>query len=166
MQIAAVVREAVHRFDPEQPVENFQTMETLQAASIATPRVTALLLGLFGGLALVITVAGITGVVATSVSQRSNEFGIRMALGAQASEVMGMVLKQGLMLVGAGVALGLVGALLFGRILEGLLFETETTDPLTFLAVAVVFLGVTLAACWIPARRATRVDPIVALKAD
>ena len=166
MEIAAVVREAVHRFDPEQPVENFQTMEMLRAESIATPRITALLLGLFGGLALVITVAGITGVVATSVTQRTNEFGIRMALGAQANEVMGMVLKQGLMLVGVGVALGLVGALSFSRILEGLLFNTEATDPLTFIGVAVVFLGATLAACWIPARRATRVDPIIALKAD
>ena len=166
MQIAAVVRDAVHRADPEQPVENFRTMETLRAESIATPRVTALLLGLFGGLALVITVAGITGVVATSVTQRTNEFGIRMALGAQANEVMGMVLKQGLMLVGVGVGLGLLGALSFSRVLEGLLFDTEVTDPLTFIGVAVVFLGAALAACWIPARRATRVDPIIALKAD
>ena len=166
LQMAAVVREAVHSFDPEQPVENFQTMEVRRAESIATPRLTVLLLGLFGGLAMVITITGIAGVVAASVTQRTNEFGIRMALGAQANEVMGMVLKQGLMLVGIGVALGLVGAVSFGRVLEGLLYDTEATDPVTFIAVAMVFLTATLAACWIPARRATRVNPIIALKAD
>ncbi len=166
MEMAAVVREAVHSFDPEQPVENFQTMEMQRAESIATPRLTAMLLGLFGGLALVITIAGIAGVVATSVTQRTNEFGIRMALGAQTNEVMGMVLKQGLVLVGVGVALGLIGAVSLGRVLEGLLYDTEATDPTTFVGVALVFLTATLAACWIPARRATRVDPIIALKAD
>ncbi len=166
MEMAAVVRDAVHGFDPDQPVENFQTMEMLQSESISTPRVTALLLGLFGGLALIITIAGITGVVATSVTQRTQEFGIRMALGAQTREVMGMVLKQGVSLVAAGVVLGLIGAVTFSRALEGLLYNTEAVDPITYVGVALVFLGASLLACWLPARRATRVDPIVALKAD
>lgn len=166
MEMAPVVLDAVHSFDPEQPVENFQTMEMLQSDSIATPRITALLLGLFGGLALIITIAGITGVVATSVDQRTQEFGIRMALGAQTGEVMGMVLKQGVTLVAAGVVLGLIGAVAFSRVLEGLLFNTDATDPVTYAGVALVFLGAALLACWLPARRATRVDPIVALKAN
>jgi len=166
MEMAAIVRDAVHSFDPEQPVENFQTMEMLQSDSIATPRITALLLGLFGGLALMITIAGITGVIATSVSQRTQEFGIRMALGARTGEVMGMVLKQGVTLVAVGVVLGLIGAVAFSRVLEGLLFKTDATDPVTYAGVALVFLGAALVACWLPARRATRVDPIVALKAN
>jgi putative ABC transport system permease protein len=166
MEMAAVVRDAVHGFDPEQPVENFQTMEMLQSESISTPRVTALLLGLFGGLALIITIAGITGVIATSVNQRTQEFGIRMALGAQTHEVMGMVLKQGISLVGAGVILGLVGAVTFSRALQGLLYDTDAIDPVTYAAVAVLFLLASVVACWLPARRATRVDPIVAFKAN
>ncbi len=165
-EMAAIVREAVHSFDPGQPVENFQTMEALRSDSIATPRITAMLLGLFGGLAFMITIAGITGVIATSVSQRTREFGVRMALGAQSNEIMGMVLRQGLTLVGVGVGLGLLGALSFGRVLQGLLFDTEAADPVTFGAVAVVFVGVAVAACWAPARRATAVDPIVSLRAD
>jgi len=147
-------------------VENFETMEMLQSESIATPRITAWLLGLFGALALIITVVGITGVIATSVSQRTQEFGIRMALGARSNEVLRMVLKQGLSLVGVGVALGLVGAVSFSRVLEGMLFNTDPTDPATFAAVSLLFVAAALAACWVPARRATRVDPIVALKSD
>jgi putative ABC transport system permease protein len=166
MEAAAMVREAVHGFDPDQPVENFQTMAALRSDSIARPRLTAALLGLFGGLALVITMAGITGVVATSVSQRTGEFGIRMALGARAGEVMAMVMKRGLALVTVGVALGAVGALSLGRALAGLLYDTDPADPFTFVLVGLGFLAAAAVACCVPARRATAVDPIIALKAD
>jgi putative ABC transport system permease protein len=162
--VAAAVRDAVHGVDPEQPVENFRTLGEIRSGALATPRLTAILLGLFGGIALAITLVGITGVIATSVSQRLPEFGIRMAIGAQASEVMAMVLRQGLMLVAAGLAIGVAGALLLGRALSGMLYETAPADPATFMVVGLLFAIAGALACLTPARRATAVDPIVALR--
>ena len=128
-------------------------------------RVTTSLIGMFGLLALVITAAGIAGVVAFSVNQRTQEFGIRMALGAPRAGVLGMVLRQGLQLVAIGLVIGMAGAILLTRLLTTLLFEVEPTDALTFLAVSTVLMMVAVIACLMPARRAASVDPIVALRA-
>jgi ABC-type antimicrobial peptide transport system permease subunit len=122
------------------------------------------LLGLFGLLALVITAAGIAGVVAFSVNQRTQEFGIRMALGAARTNVLGMVLRQGLQLVAIGLALGAGGALILTQVLTTLLFDVRPNDGLTYLAVSVGLMLVALGACLVPARRAASVDPMVALR--
>ena len=127
-------------------------------------RVTATLLGLFGLLALVITAAGIAGVVAFSVNQRTQEFGIRMALGAARTNVLGMVLRQGLRLVALGLALGVGGALVLTQVLTTLLFDVAPNDGITYLAVSIGLLLVAIAACLVPARRAASVDPMVALR--
>jgi len=164
--VAAQLRDAVQGADPEQPVENFRTLDDIHRGSMATPRVTAALLGLFGAIALLITVVGITGVIGTSVSQRTQEFGIRMALGAPGHTVLSMVLRQGLMMVAAGLVIGLLGAVALARVLAGMLFETAPTDVTTFAVVAVVFAVAAVAACLAPALRATAVDPIIALKAE
>jgi predicted permease len=158
------VREAVRGVDPEQPVDHFRTMAEVRSAWMESPKLTALLLGLFALLALVITAAGIAGVVAFSVNQRTQEFGIRMALGAQRASVLSMVLRQGVTLVLVGLAIGMAGALVLTRVLTTLLFGVEPTDALTFLAVSMVLVAVAAAACLIPARRAASVDPMVALR--
>ena len=158
------IRQAVHSVDPDQPVDNFRTLAEVRSASLASPKLTATLLGLFGLLALVITAAGIAGVIAFSVNQRTQEFGIRMALGAQRGSVLTMVLRQGLKLVLAGLALGLAGALVLTRVLTTLLFGIEPTDGVTFVAVSMVLVAVAAAACFVPARRAASVDPMVALR--
>jgi putative ABC transport system permease protein len=158
------VRDAVRAVDPDQPVDHFRTMAEVRSAWMESPRLTAMLLGLFALLALVITAAGIAGVVAFSVNQRTQEFGIRMALGAQRASVLNMVLKQGVTLVLVGLAIGMAGALVLTRLLTTLLFGVEPTDALTFLAVSMVLVAVAAAACLIPARRAASVDPMVALR--
>ncbi len=164
--IAALITDAVHRADPQVPVENLQTLATLKSGRLAAPRLTALLLAIFAGLALVITVAGLSGVIATSVSQRTHEFGVRMALGASRGAVLPMVVGGGLALVGLGLALGLAGALGLSRVLTSYLFDTAPTDPVTLAVVAAVFLAAALAACLGPARRATAIDPVIALRAE
>ena len=166
LQMADVIRATVRSIDPNQPVENVRTLTEFRDQYLATPRLTALLLGLFAGLALLVTLAGIGGVIATSVSQRTQEFGVRMALGASQGAVLGGVLRQGLTLVVLGLVAGLAGAFAFGRVLQNYLFETRPGDPLTFVAVAVACLLAGALACLGPARRATKVDPLVALRAE
>jgi predicted permease len=158
------IRTAVRAIDADQPVDNFRTLAEVRSASLAPRALTATLLGLFGLLALVITAAGIAGVIAFSVNQRTQEFGIRMALGAQRGSVLSMVLRQGLKLVLAGLAIGLGGALILTRLLTTLLFGIEPTDGLTFVAVSMVLVSVAALACFVPARRAASVDPMVALR--
>jgi ABC-type antimicrobial peptide transport system permease subunit len=158
------VRAAVRSLDPDQPVDNFRTLAEVRSATLESPRLTATLLTLFGALALVITAAGIAGVVAFSVNQRTQEFGIRMALGAQRTSVLAMVLRQGLQFVLIGLAMGLAGALVLTRLLTTLLFGIEPTDGLTFVAVSMVLVAVAAVACFVPARRAASVDPMVALR--
>jgi predicted permease len=158
------IRNAVYSLDPEQPVDNFRTLAEVRSATLESPRLTATLLGLFGLLALVITAAGIAGVIAFSVNQRTQEFGIRMALGARRGSVLTMVLGQGLKLVLAGLAIGLAGALIMTRVLTTLLFGIEPTDGFTFVAVSMVLVAVAAIACFVPARRAASVDPMVALR--
>jgi len=158
------VRAALRSLDPDQPVDHFRTIAEVRAASLQPPRLTAALLGLFALLALIITSAGIAGVIALSVNQRTQEFGIRMALGAQRANVLRMVLGQGLRLVVIGLAIGLAGALVLTRVLSTLLFGVQPTDVLTYLAVSTVLVAVAALACFLPARRAASVDPMVALR--
>jgi predicted permease len=158
------VRNAVHAVDPEQPVDHFRTVAEVRTAFLVPHRLTAALLGLFALLALVITAAGIAGVVAFSVNQRTQEFGIRMALGARRASVLSMVLRQGITLVLTGLAIGMAGAVVLTRVLTTILFGVQPTDALTFLAVSMVLVAVAAAACLIPARRAASVDPMIALR--
>jgi len=158
------LRDAVRAIDAEQPVYAVRTVEETRAESLAAPRLTATLLGLFALLALIITATGIAGLVAFSVSRRTHEIGIRMALGAVRGSVLWMVLQQGTALVLGGLLLGVAGALAFTRVLANLLFQVQPTDPLTFLTVFLTLLAVAAVACLLPARRATRIQPIVALR--
>jgi predicted permease len=162
----APLRAALLRADPQQPITSIQTLENVRAASIASYRIIATLLGLFAILALVITSAGIGGVIAFTVSQRTQEIGIRMALGASRSSVLRMVLGQGLRLVGLGLAIGITVAFFLSRLIAGILFNVPPTDPATFATVAAVLIVVAIGACVIPARRATSINPVVALRAS
>jgi len=159
-----VVRAAVHSIGPEQPVDRFRTLEDVHEGALASPRLTATLLVLFAGLAVAITATGIAGVIGFSVGARRREFGIRMALGALPGAVRRMVLAQGMRLVAIGLVIGLVGAFLLSRLWSGLLYDVAPTDPLTYAAVAIGLAAVAAAACFLPARRATSVDPMVALR--
>jgi predicted permease len=161
---AGVVRSTIHAIDPDMPVENVRTLDDLRETFLATPRLTATLLGIFAALALFVTITGIAGVIATSVSERTQEFGIRMALGAEPGSVLGMVLRQGMALVAVGLAIGVAGSLLLTRALSGLLFEIEPTDPRTLIIVSLVLIAVAAIACFVPARRATLVQPTIALR--
>ena len=159
------VRRKIHERDPEVPVK-FTTMEAAVAEGVAAPRFRMLLLGLFAGLAVCLAMAGVYGVMSYTVGQRLNEIGLRMALGANTRQVLRMVLGQGLMLAGIGLAIGLAAAVAASRLLGSLLFEVKPTDPLTYLAVSAILGVVALAACYVPAWRATRVDPLVALRQE
>ena len=166
MNYAQQVREAVYSVDPEQPVNSIATLGELRGDSLVQSRLTTLLLGLFAGLALAIAATGLSGVVALIVSQRTREIGIRLALGAQSTEVLNMVLGQGMRLIAAGLGVGIVAALLFSRVMRSMLFNTPVNDPLTFAAVALAFLAVGLLASYVPARRVTKVDPLIALRSE
>jgi putative ABC transport system permease protein len=141
-------------------------MEAFVSEAVARPRFNLVLLGLFGGLALLLSAAGIYGVMAYGVAQRKNELGLRLALGAQPHDVMNLILRQGLQLISVGLVLGLVSALALTRLMKSLLFGVSATDPLTFAMIALLLTFVALLACWIPARRATKVDPMVALRCE
>ena len=164
--ISRRLQDAVRAIDPRQPVVNIRTLTDLRGQALASPRLTTTLLAIFAGLALVITATGLAGVIAFTVSQRTREIGIRMALGAAQGTVLSMILRQGLSLVIIGLAVGVVGALVLTRFMSDLLFGVAPTDPLTFVAVAAVLLGVAVIACIVPARRATTIDPLLALRTD
>jgi len=166
MSIARGVIELLHAVDPNQPAARVQSLEQVRAESVAAPRLTTNLLGLFALLALAIAATGIGGVMALAVGQRRHEIGVRMAIGARPGEILRMILRQGMVLALVGVALGLFGALWLTRLLQQLLFEVTPTDPLTYLGVAVVLGLAALVACYVPARRASRVDPIIALRIE
>ena len=158
------IRAAVKEIDPQQPVTEVRTLEQVRADNLASPRLTALLLGAFALLAILITAAGIAGVIAYSVSQRTQEIGIRLALGADPADVLAMVVRQGMALVGLGLALGVLGGLAISRVMQGLVFGIAARDPVTFVAGAAVLAAVGAVACLLPARKAAEVDPMIALR--
>ncbi|HKV28642.1 MAG TPA: ABC transporter permease [Candidatus Acidoferrales bacterium] len=162
--LASAIRGVVASIDKNQPVFGIATMTQLIMDSVSARRITLILLGLFSGLALVLAAIGIYGVISYSVAQRTHEIGIRMALGAQRGDVLRMILRQGAKIALVGVAIGLAVSFGLTRLMASLLFSVSAADPLTFSAVAIVLVTVAMLACYIPARRALRVDPMVALR--
>jgi putative ABC transport system permease protein len=162
--LAISIRNQVRAIEPNEPVNQVVTMNEYLSNSVAGRRFQMLLLGVFAGVALVIAMVGIYGVISYAVSGRTREIGIRMALGAQANDVLRMVIWQGMSLALIGVALGLAAALALTRVLKNLLFEVSATDPATFALIALLLIVVALIASYIPARRATKVDPLLALR--
>jgi putative ABC transport system permease protein len=162
--LSAAVRKEVQTLDKELPVFNVRTFDQYLTASVAESKFTTWLLGLFAGLALLLTAIGLYGVMAYSVAQRTRELGVRMALGATAQDVLRLVMKQGMGLALLGMAIGMGSALALTRLMQKLLYGVSATDPATFAAIVGLLAVVALLACWIPARRATKVDPMVALR--
>jgi predicted permease len=166
LALAASMRSLVRELEPQATVDNIATMEQLVSNSISRPRMYAVLLGIFAGVAVALTAIGIYGVMAYSVAQRIREIGIRMALGAQRADVMGLVLGQSAVLTALGIFLGLTGAAALSRYLDKMLFGLKPLDPATFIAVSLFFGVVATLASYVPARRATKVDPLVALRCE
>jgi len=160
------LRQAVQRLDPNLAVADIRQMDQIARNGFSAPRFSLFLVGLFAGLALCLAAIGIYGVIAYSVSQRTHEFGLRMALGAGSGSVMRLVMAQGIRLALTGVALGLVGALALGRLLQSFLYGVGSADPLTLVAVVSAAIVTAVAACYPPARRATTADPISSLRAE
>jgi putative ABC transport system permease protein len=162
--LAAAVRSKVQEVDPNQPVYDVATMEQRFSQAVAPQRFNALVMAIFAGMAVILAGVGVYGVMAYSVTRRTHEIGIRRALGAQRQDVIGLVLRRGAALVLVGITLGLAGALALTRFLSNLLYGVTFRDPLTFVAVSLILTGVALMASYIPALRATKVDPMVALR--
>jgi len=158
------VARAVREVDPNQPVFDVATMEQRLSGALSPDRANMLLMGVFAAMAMALGAVGIFGVIAHCVGRRAHEIGIRMALGAMRADVLRMVVRHGMLLSGAGIALGLVGALMVNRSLHSLLYDVSAGDPITLGAVAMLFAAVSAAACFLPARRAVRVDPMVVLR--
>jgi putative ABC transport system permease protein len=164
LSMISAARSAIRAVDPDQPVYRVMTMEQVLTNSIAQPRLTMLLLGVFAALALVLAVVGIYGVMSYAVAQRTHEIGIRMALGAHAGDVVALVIRHGMKLALAGVAAGLIASFALTRLMARLLFNVSASDPVTFAVIALLLTAVAMVACYIPARRATKVDPMIALR--
>jgi putative ABC transport system permease protein len=163
-QLTQAARAEVKTFDPDQIIWRTETLEQLLGASVAPRRFNMMLLGIFAGVAVVLAAVGLYGVMSYSVTWRTHEIGVRMALGAKRADVLRLVVRQGMIMALIGLGIGLIGALSLSRVMRSMLHGVSPTDPLTFAGVSIVLLGVALLACLIPARRATRVDPIVALR--
>ncbi|HEV8133404.1 MAG TPA: ABC transporter permease [Pyrinomonadaceae bacterium] len=164
LSIIPELRQAVLAIDPDQPISNISTMEKIVSDSIARPRLNMFLMGLFGALALILASVGIYGLLSYSVTQRTQEMGIRMALGAQVTDVLKLVLRQGMTLALIGEALGLIGAFALTRVMQRLLFGVTPTDATIFISVVGILTTTAVLACYLPARRAAKVDPLVALR--
>jgi putative ABC transport system permease protein len=165
-RIVPEVTKIVRRMDPALVLSGVQTMDEIVSSSVAERRFTMLLLTIFAGASLVLAAVGIYGVIAYSVTARTQEIGVRMALGARRGDVLRMVVRQGIVLVAIGIAAGGAGALFLTRLMSGLLFEVTPGDPSTFAAVGAVLAAVAIAASVVPGLRATRVDPVIALRAE
>jgi putative ABC transport system permease protein len=166
LSLASAVRGEIKGLDTELAFAGVKSLEQVVYESVAEPRYRTTLLGLFAAVALLLAAIGLYGVLSYAVSQRTNEIGIRMALGARGADVLRMVIGHGIKLSLIGVLLGLGAALALTRLMRGLLFEVSAADPLTFAAIALLLTLVALVACWIPARRATKVDPMIALRCE
>jgi putative ABC transport system permease protein len=164
--LTPALRDAIRSLDPFLPVFHVRTLEEQRSGSLFLQRMAASMLGAFGGLGLLLAALGIYGVMAYSVSRRTREIGIRMALGARVADVLRLVLREGSRLVILGLVLGLGAAFAATRVLQTFLFGISANDPLTYLGVSLLLLGVALLACWLPARRAAKVDPIEALRCE
>jgi putative ABC transport system permease protein len=162
--VAPALRQAVQEVDKAQPVSDIRTMENIVSESVTQPRFNLMLLGVFSSLALLLSAAGIYGVTAYSVTQRTHEIGIRLALGARPVDVLKMVVGQGMLLILIGIGIGVVASVFLTRLMTTLLFGVGATDPVTFVVVALILTGVALLACFVPARRAAKTDPMVALR--
>jgi len=166
LALSAAVRSEMRQLDAAVPVQGLRSMEQLVSRSVAPQRFNMSLLGLFAALGLVLAAVGIYGVIAYTVSQRTHELGLRMALGAREGDVMKLVVRRGMALAGAGVAIGLIASYAMTRLMKTLLFGVSATDPLTFTVIALSLGLIALLACWIPARRAAKVDPMIALRCE
>ncbi|HSF25817.1 MAG TPA: FtsX-like permease family protein, partial [Blastocatellia bacterium] len=164
LSLTAAVRGSVLAIDKDQPIANLQTMDEIVSGSISNQRFILLLLGLFAAVALALAAIGIYSVMAYTVTQRTGEIGLRMALGAQTRDVLKLVVGQGMWMALIGVAVGIGGAFALTRVMTSLLFTVTATDPITFVAIPLILVIVALAACFVPARRAAKVDPMVALR--
>jgi ABC-type antimicrobial peptide transport system permease subunit len=160
------VRQVVRRIDPSLAVAEVQLMDQIADASVATPRFAFVLVGLFAALAILLAAIGTYGVIAYSVSQRTPEFGLRMALGAQRTDVLRLVLRQAAKVIFTGTAIGVILALIMGRVLTSLIYEVSPADPLTFTVVGLGVIIIAVLACYIPAQKATKTDPMIALRAE
>ena len=162
--LAPAISEQVHQLDPDQPVTSVKTIEQLLGGALSEAKFSLLLFGLFAGLALVLAAIGIYGVMATTVTQRAHEIGLRMAMGAQNRDVLRLIIGQGMSMVLIGLAAGLAAALALTRLMSTLLFRVSPTDPITLALITLLLAAVALLACYLPARRAMKVDPLVALR--
>jgi putative ABC transport system permease protein len=162
-QITSSAREILHELNPDLP-PRFRTFSQIYSASLGSRRFNLILIGFFAGIALLLATAGVFGVMAYSVSRRTREIGVRVALGAGSRDVLAMILGQGLRTVLIGVVIGVAASLALTRAIQSLLFGVTATDPLTYAAVTLLLMAVALLACYLPARRAAKVDPMVALR--
>ena len=166
LALAGPVREQVRALDPNLPVANIRPMTEVVAAALATSRLTGFLMSTFAAIALALAAVGIYGVLSYLVARRTHEIGIRLAMGAERSSVVTLVLRQGLTLAGTGIIIGLVAAFALTRVMQSLLYQVRPVDPVTFLVVPLVLIGVALLASGLPAFRATRVSPVIALRSE
>ena len=163
-QLIGSVRAAIKEIDPDQPIYSVRTMDEIRAESVQNERLNLTLLSLFAGIALVLAIVGIYGVMSYSVTQRTHEIGIRMAIGARPRDVFTMIMGHGMKLAVIGVVIGLIGAFALTRLMASMLFGVEPTDATTYGGIAALLLGVSLLACYLPGRRATKVEPTVSLR--